>query len=116
MKHARGDGIPDRIRPLGDLGADLILLQEVPRRAASDLRSAPVAWSCSASVEHSEPAEGPSTRLGTAILGTGRVQRLAAGQIPEQRFVDAGVRAGLSEEAVGSAPGPGRAAGGPCPT
>lgn len=46
---------------------------------------------------HLEPSAGPSARLATAILGSERVRLVAAGQVPRERFIEAGVRAGLSE-------------------
>lgn len=94
---ARGDGLRERIGRLTHFDADILLLQEVPRRAAPLLAAAPgVAWA-ELSVLYSEPSGGPSARLGTAILASERVQLKEVGQIPEQRFIEAGVRAGLSE-------------------
>jgi hypothetical protein len=97
---ARGDGLAARIGVLARLEADVVLLQEVPRRAVPSLSRAPgFAWAESA-VMHSEPVGGPSARLGTAILGGERVRLLAAGQIPQERYIEAGVRAGLSATEV----------------
>ena len=93
---ARGDGLGKRIDRLASFDADILLLQEVPRHAALLLRDAPgVSWA-ELSVLHSEPAGGPRARLGTAILASERVRLTEVGQIPEKRFIDAGVRAGLS--------------------
>lgn len=97
---ARGDGLATRIGTLATFEADVVLLQEVPRRSAKLLTQAPgFAWAEHA-VMHSEPSGGPSARLGTAILGSEQVRLLAVGQIPQQRFIEAGVRAGLSEAEV----------------
>lgn len=97
---ARGDGLKGRIEQLSAFDADILLLQEVPRRVAPLLAAvAGVAWA-ELSVLHSEPTGGSSARLGTAILASDRVQLTEVGQIPEQRFIDAGVRAGLSESEV----------------
>lgn len=97
---ARSDGLRERIDRLASFHADILLLQEVPRRAAPLLSDVSrVAWA-EVSVLHSEPTRGPSARLGTAILASERVQLRRVGQIPEQRFIDAGVRAGLSESEV----------------
>jgi hypothetical protein len=49
----------------------------------------------------SDPA-GPGTRLGPAILGTERLTRHEAGQVPREQFVAAGQAAGLTEEEVDS--------------
>jgi hypothetical protein len=97
---ARGDGLGDRIVRLANFDADTLLLEEVPPRAAPRLRgSLGVAWA-EVSTLHSEPTGGPATRLSTAILGSERVQLRYVGQIPEQRFIGAGTRAGLSESEV----------------
>lgn len=97
---ARGPGLDERIGSLEDFGADVVLLQEVPRRVAAQLReSGGFSWAEMA-VLHSEPKKGPSSRISTAILGTRRVRLHEAGQIPPEAFIDAGVRAGLSEAEV----------------
>jgi hypothetical protein len=49
---------------------------------------------------HWEPSGGPTGRLGTAILGSDRIQLLTAGQVPKGRLIEAGVRAGSSEAEV----------------
>lgn len=92
---ARGDDLKERIAELANFDADILLLQEVPRRVAPLLRGASgVAWA-ELSVLYSEPTGGPTARLSTAILASERVRLREVGQIPEQRFIDAGVRAGL---------------------
>ncbi len=97
---ARGDGLETRIGALARFETDVVLLQEVPRRAEALLSNAAgFAWA-ELAVMHSEPSGGPSARLSTAILGSERVRLLAAGQIPLERFIQAGVRAGLSEVEV----------------
>ena len=97
---ARGDGLETRIGALNRFEADVVLLQEVPRRAGSWLsKTAGFAWA-ELSVMHSEPTHGPGARLGTAILGTERARLRHAGQIPKERFVEAGVQAGLSKAEV----------------
>lgn len=97
---ARGHGLEERIERLDHFGADVLLLQEVPRRVASRLEDAPgFAWTELATL-HSEPDGGPSTRIGTAILGTSRVRLVGAGQTPKARFLEAGMNAGLSEAEV----------------
>ena len=97
---ARGGGLRERIDRLANFDADILLLQEVPRHAAPLLPAVSrVAWA-ELSVMHSEPTGGPGARLGTAILASDRGQLRDAGQIPQQRFIDAGARAGLSESEV----------------
>ncbi len=97
---ARGDGVETRIGALEQFEADVVLLQEVPRRAAAALSdAASFAWA-ELAVMRSEPSRGPSARLGTAILGSERVRLNEVGQVPQERFVEAGVRAGLSEAEV----------------
>lgn len=97
---ARGDGLEGRIAQLPNFDADIVLLQEVPRRAAPLLAAVSGAAWAELSVLHSEPSGRSSARLGTAILASERVQLKEVGQIPEQQFIDAGVRAGLSESEV----------------
>jgi hypothetical protein len=97
---ARGDGLETRIGALAQFTTDVVLLQEVPRRSGVALSNATgFAWA-ELAVMHSEPSAGPSARLGTAILGSDRVHLREVGQIPEERFIEAGVRAGLSEAEV----------------
>lgn len=97
---ARGDGLKDRIGDLARFEADVVLLQEVPRRSVAALsNSAGFAWA-ELAVMHSEPVDGPSARLGTAILGSERVSLRGVGQVPQERFIEAGVRAGMSEAEV----------------
>ncbi len=97
---ARGDGLEARIGDLARFKSDVVLLQEVPRRSGAALSSAAgFAWTELAAM-HSEPSGGPSARLGTAILGSERVRLCEVGQIPQERFIEAGVRAGLSEAEV----------------
>lgn len=97
---SRADGLTDRIELLGSFGADVVLLQEVPRRAARLLDAFPhFAWA-EVAVRHSEPGRGAAARIGPAILGTDRVRLRGAGQVPAERFVDAGRGAGLSAEEV----------------
>jgi hypothetical protein len=97
---ARGDGLRQRVEQLASFDADVLLLQEVPRRAAPLLAVVSGSAWAELSVLHSEPSGGPSTRLGTAILARKHVQLRSVGQIPEQRFIAAGLRAGLSESEV----------------
>jgi endonuclease/exonuclease/phosphatase family metal-dependent hydrolase len=97
---ARGQGLDERIGALAQFGADVVLLQEVPRRSRAALSSAAgYAWS-ELAVMHSESSGGPSARISTAILGSERVRLREVGQIPQERFIEAGVRAGLSEAEV----------------
>ena len=96
----RGDGLEERIGALAQFEADVVLLQEVPRRSVAALsNSAGFAWA-ELAVMHSEPVDGPSARLGTAILGSERVSLRGVGQVPQERFIEAGVRAGMSEAEV----------------
>jgi endonuclease/exonuclease/phosphatase family metal-dependent hydrolase len=97
---ARGEGLEKRIGALERFEADIVLLQEVPRRAGSALANAAgFAWA-ELAVMRSEPTGGPSARLGTAILGSERVRLHDVGQIPQEQFIEAGLRAGLSEAEV----------------
>lgn len=97
---SRGRGLADRIEALEAFGADVVLLQEVPRSAAPLLDTAPgFAWR-ELAVLHSEPGRGAAARIGPAILGTERVVLKAVGQVPAKRFVEAGQHAGLSEAEV----------------
>lgn len=97
---SRRPGLGQRIERLGRDGWDLVLLQEVPRSAAAQLRrTSGLAWA-ELGVLHSEPDGGPSRRVGPAILGSERVRLREAGQVPAARFTAAGQRAGLSAEEV----------------
>jgi endonuclease/exonuclease/phosphatase family metal-dependent hydrolase len=97
---ARGDGLEARIGALARFEGDVVVLQEVPRRSGAALANASgFAWA-ELAVMHSEPVGGSSARLGTAILGSDRVRLREVGQIPQERFIEAGVRAGLSEAEV----------------
>jgi hypothetical protein len=97
---ARGDGLEARIGALARFEGDVVVLQEVPRRSGAALANASgFAWA-ELAVMHSEPVGGSSARLGTAILRSDRVRLREVGQIPQERFIEAGVRAGLSEAEV----------------
>lgn len=97
---SRGVGLEERLDALSRFEADVVLLQEVPRRARERLSEVTgFAWA-ELAMMHSEPVGGASARLGTGILGNDRVRLIAAGQIPEERFIQAGLRAGLSEAEV----------------
>lgn len=102
---ARASGLEERIAWLGTLGADVVVLQEVPRSAQCLLEEASgFAWG-ELAVAQSEPATPggrppPARRQGPAVLGSQRVMMRTAGQVPEAWFVQAGGRAGLTEEEV----------------
>lgn len=96
---ARAQGLEARLARLVELGVDVALLQEVPRRARHQLFASDFAWA-ELAVLHSEPHAGPGARQGPAILGSSRAWPREAGQVPAEAFVDAGDRAGLTEPEV----------------
>lgn len=94
---SRGGGLDERIQRVGEFGADVALLQEVPRRAEELLENVPgFAWARMAT-QYSEPNGRSPSRLSTVILGGSRLQLHEVGQVPANRFIAAGAAAGLSE-------------------
>ena len=101
---SRQDGLEERVRNLAEAfdGPDVVLLQEVSPGLAHllDVEGVPgFAW-CERSTGHLDASLG-ARRLATAVLLSERVLPAhgapAAGQIPEQRFLERGAAAGLSE-------------------
>lgn len=96
----RPRGLDDRLGGIRQADADVVLLQEVSRAAADRLVTMSGCSWAEVAVLHSEPEGGPSARIGPAILGSDRVVLKGAGQVPAQRFVEAGAAAGLTAPEV----------------
>ena len=97
-------GVDERLRNLADVfgNPDVVLLQELPPGFAHvlEVEGVPGFAGCERSTAHLDASLG-ARRLGTAVLLSERVTPghgvPAAGQIPEQLFLQRGAAAGLSE-------------------
>jgi hypothetical protein len=93
---ARQHGLADRLALLAELEVDVALLQEVRRCDRATLENAPGFTSRLMSL----PAAGRPLVIGTAVLLGSRVGHGDPRKIEDRRFIEAGERAGLSEEEV----------------
>jgi hypothetical protein len=93
---ARQHGLADRLALLAELDVDVALLQEVRQCDTATLEDAPGFTASFMSL----PAGGRPLVYGTAVLLGSRVGHGDPRKIEDRRFIEAGERAGLSEQEV----------------